>query len=71
MIWLRSAAVGLIAVLIAIPIGSVILGLILSSKSDRPVGVDIVALSRNGFALLAAVLIFSLGFAWEFRRLAH
>ena len=48
MIWFKSFAVGLLAVLVTIPIGFVLLGLILKAKSGLPsISIDIVSLSRD------------------------
>ena len=72
MIWLKSFGVGLLAVLVSIPIGFVVLGVILRAKTGLPnVGIDVVALSRNLVARLIILLVFALGFLWEFRRLTR
>jgi ethanolamine transporter EutH len=72
MIWAKSFGVGLLAVLVSIPIGFLLLGLILKVKSGLPsIGIDIVSLSRNVVARRVLLLVFVLGFLWEYRRLAH
>ncbi|MGA2687604.1 MAG: hypothetical protein ABSE85_05995 [Candidatus Korobacteraceae bacterium] len=70
MIWVKSFGVGLLVVLVFIPTGFVILGLVLKAKSGLPsIGIDVVALSRNLLVRLAIMLVFALGFLWEYRRL--
>lgn len=70
MIWLKSFGVGLLAVLVSIPIGCVALGVILKVISGESLGFDVVALSRNLYVRLVFLLIFALGFLWEYRRVA-
>jgi ethanolamine transporter EutH len=70
MIWFKSFGVGLLAVLVTIPIGFVLLGLILKAKSGLPsISIDVVSLSRNLVVRLVLLLVFALGFLWEYRRL--
>lgn len=69
MIWLKSAGVGLLAVLVLIPIGSLALSIFLKVRSGHNIGIDVVALSRSVVVRLLIVLVFALGFLWEYRRL--
>jgi ethanolamine transporter EutH len=72
MVWLKSFGVGLIAVLIAIPVGFVVLGVILKARSGLPsISIDVVSLSRNLLVRVFVLLVFALGFLWEYRRLAR
>ena len=72
MIWVKSFFIGLLAVIVMIPIGVIVLALILKTKSGLPsIGIDIVALSRNLLARLAILLVFALGFLWEYGRLTR
>lgn len=72
MIWAKSFGVGFLAVLVSIPIGWLLLGLILKVQSGLPlISIDIVALSKNTFVQLTLVVIFALGFLWEHHRIAH
>lgn len=70
MIWFKSFGAGLLAVLISIPVGVVLLQLILKARTGLPIGVDVVSLSRQLTVRLTFLLIFALGCAWEYRRLA-
>jgi len=72
MIWFKSFGVGLLAVLVTIPVGFLLLGLILKSKSGLPsISIDVVSLSRTFLVRLVLLLAFALGFLWEYRRLTR
>jgi ethanolamine transporter EutH len=72
MIWFKSFGVGLLAVLVTIPVGFLLLGLILKAKSGHPtISIDIVSVSRIFVVRLVLVLVFALGFLWEYRRLTR
>ncbi len=72
MIWFKSFGVGLLAALATIPIGLFLWGLFFQTKSGQPsVQIDIVSLSKGFVPRLFLLLVFALGFIWEYRRLMH
>ncbi len=72
MIWAKGFGVGFLAVLVSIPIGLLLLGLILKVQSGLPsISIDIIALSKRTLVQLTLALIFALGFLWEYRRITH
>lgn len=72
MIWFKSFGVGLLVVLVSVPIGFLVFGLILKTKLGlSSVSIDVVSLSRNLVVRFVILLVFLLGFLWEYRRLIH
>lgn len=69
MILVKSVGVGLFAVLVAIPIGFLALSVFLKIRTGQNIGIDVVALSRDVVVRLLILLVFALGFFWEYRRL--
>jgi hypothetical protein len=71
MIWVKSISVGLLAVVIAMPVGFVVFSLFLKARSGLPtISIDIVSLSKNMIVYFLLLAVFLLGFFWEYRRLA-
>lgn len=71
MVLLKSFGVGLLGVVVLIPIGQIALIAYLSITRGQNIGVDIVSLSRDWVARIVILLVFLLGFSWEYRRLVR
>ncbi|HEV8524936.1 MAG TPA: hypothetical protein VGQ71_10590 [Terriglobales bacterium] len=74
MIWVKSLAMGLLFLVLAIvltPFVALAVGnLVIRRKEGAAIGFDIVAFSRSPFAWILFGLVFLAGFCWEYRRLS-
>jgi len=71
-IYVKSLAAGIIAVVLATLLSSLLIGLYLAYKSrqSEAIGLDLISFAKTPLAWLIVAVIFMVGFVWEFRRAA-
>jgi hypothetical protein len=66
MIYVKSIFAGLAAVIVT----SIVIVLWLSVTTQEQVGIDVISVAKSPVAWIYVLVLFGLGFGWEFRRLA-